>query len=70
MRNYLHDEDSQDIYLEVAILVTDEKQAPRQALLEVRPTESESPGHGLFGVVIMCPHNTYSSLIAALGTKP
>jgi hypothetical protein len=42
MRNYLHDEDSQDIYLEVAILVTDEKQAPRQALLEVRPTESES----------------------------
>lgn len=40
MRNYLHDEDSQDIYLEVAILVTDEKQAPRQALLEVRPTSS------------------------------
>lgn len=54
MRNYLHDEDSQDIYLEVAILVTDEKQAPRQALLEVRPTESESPGHRLFGVVIIC----------------
>lgn len=38
MQNYMQDEDSQDIYLEVAILVTDERQAPRQALLEVSST--------------------------------
>jgi hypothetical protein len=52
MRNYLHDEDSQDIYLEAAILVTDERQEPRDHLLQVRTRlggeEGQVPGCALW----------------------
>jgi len=39
MKNYARDEDSQDIYLEVTISVTDARPAAREAPLQVRRRE-------------------------------
>jgi len=42
MENYARDEDSQDIYLEVAILITDASPTAREMLLQVKREKKKS----------------------------